>query len=85
MTKIKNVVDKSCSFDLVFLRGNRFQEDFVVVFCFCLSGRLPRRKESGCPIRDSASRPGVGVGNTPYQVLPSVSERAWVRTNIPNS
>ena len=51
----------------------------------CLSGRLPRRKESGCPIRDSASRPGVGVGNTPYQVLPSVSEHAWVRTNIPNS
>ena len=37
---------------------------------FCLSGRLPRRKESGCPIRDSASRLGVGVGNTPYQVLP---------------
>ena len=23
----------------------------------CLSGRLPRRKESGCLIRDSASRP----------------------------
>ena len=23
------------------------------------------------PIRDSASRHGVGVGNTPYQVLPA--------------
>ena len=39
-----------------------------------LSGRLPRRKESGCPIRISASHPGVG--NTPYLVLPSDSELA---------
>ena len=69
-------------------RRNSFDdEDDVPDICLfvCLSGRLPQRKESGCPIRDSASRPGVGVGNTPYQVLPSVSERAWVRTNIPNS
>ena len=64
--------------------GNIFILLIVCLFV-CLSGRLPQRKESGCPIRDSASRPGVGVGNTPYQVLPSVSERAWVRTNIPNS
>ena len=54
-------------------------------YIVCLRGRVPQRKESGCPIRYSASHPGVGVGNTPYQVLPSVSERAWVRTNIPNS
>ena len=40
----------------------------------CLSGRLPRRKESGCLIRDSASRPGVGTDNTPYQVL----QEAWI-------
>ena len=29
----------------------------LVVMFVCLSGRLPRKKESGCPIRDSASRP----------------------------
>ena len=40
------------------------------VLFVCLSGRLPRRKESGCPIRDSVSRPGDGVGNIRYQVLP---------------
>ena len=42
---------------------------FVCLFV-CLSGRLQRRKESGCPIGDSASCPGVGIGNTSYQVLP---------------
>ena len=27
-----------------------------------------QRKESGCPIRDSSSHPGAGIGSTPYQV-----------------
>ena len=46
---------------------NKVRKHKVHTLFVCLSGRLPRRKESGCPIRDSASCPGAGVGNTPYQ------------------
>ena len=35
-----------------------------VSVCFCLSGRPPWR-ESGCPYRDSASRPGLAWLVTP--------------------
>ena len=52
----------------------------------CLSGHLPQRKESGCPIRDSVPCPGVGIGNTPYQVLPVEFRHVpGLETNIPNS
>ena len=54
-----------------------FPPSEYVLFCFvlfCLSGRLPRRKVGILYFRDLASRPGVGICNTPYQDLPTYVE-----------
>ena len=48
----------------------------------CLSGHLHEGRKVGVPyFRDLASRPGVGIGNTLYQVKPDVEQTGQINPN----